>query len=279
VSHMPGGISMSRDELPPCNSPSPTGCTASRHGTVTAYQVDRCRCPDAKAAQARYRKQLMWRRYRGDEATVDATGTRRRIHALMAIGWSRSEILTRLGYRDTRNRWLTRVERVNRRTASRVTALYDELSNSSGPSGQTAAWARNHGYLPPLWWDDDLIDDPTYNPLFIENPPNPPKMEIEPTCGSRRSSSTPSTRSTTPSSPDIDHIVIERLIAGEPPLHVTRAERAEAVRLLDHRGHTRSEIAVQLRMSGARVAQILDATVREAPHTPDTTNDRQEASA
>src|SRR3954451_9914874 len=44
--------------------------------------------------------------------------------------------------------------------------------------------------------------------------------------------------SPTTSSPAVDPIVVERLIDGQPPLHVTRAERAAAVRLLDHRGHT-----------------------------------------
>src|SRR4051794_26288768 len=54
--------------------------------------------------------------------------------------------------------------------------------------------------------------------------------------------------------PLVDHVVVERLINGQPPLHVTRAERAEAVRILHYeRGRTRSEIGVQLHMSGARV--------------------------
>jgi hypothetical protein len=49
-------------------------------------------------------------------------------------------------------------------TRDRVAAVYDRWSMSQAPQSQPAARARTdarkHGWLPPLAWDDDLIDLP-----------------------------------------------------------------------------------------------------------------------
>lgn len=98
---------------------------------------------------------------------IDATGTRRRVQALAAIGWTISEQGRRIGQAPT-NMWqLTRAERVTVRIAERVTALYDELSMTP-PDGWLADLTRTRaakkGWAPPLAWDDDTIDDPTAVP-------------------------------------------------------------------------------------------------------------------
>ncbi|MDO5091804.1 MAG: hypothetical protein Q4D79_00020 [Propionibacteriaceae bacterium] len=99
-----------------------------------------------------------------DGAQVDATGTRRRIQALVAIGWTLTELGRRLGIRRSNMR-LHRptLRHVTERTRRDVATLYEELWDKppAGPSGDRArAWAASQGWVPPMAWDDDRIDDP-----------------------------------------------------------------------------------------------------------------------
>ncbi|SDD43005.1 hypothetical protein [Auraticoccus monumenti] len=107
-------------------------------------------------------------------ALVDGTGTRRRLQALVAIGWSMSELGRRLGWQPA-NAWklVTGEGQVTHHTAAGVRALYDELWNQpvtgSDRATKTSATrasqlAGRNGWLPPLAWDDDLIDDPASTP-------------------------------------------------------------------------------------------------------------------
>ena len=142
-------------------------CTASRHGTTAAYNHDGCRCPDAKRASNRYDKVKRLRKARGvtaPHASVDATGTRRRLHALMATGWSYEHLADRLGVTPPAVRQWCNREQVKPSTVATVRALYEELWRVPGPSEHARRRAAARGYLPPLWWDDDRIDDPAYDP-------------------------------------------------------------------------------------------------------------------
>lgn len=106
---------------------------------------------------------------------IDATGTHRRIQALVAIGYSQNYLAGRLGIqRSNMSQTMTR-EQVTVRTARLARALYAELWNK--PNHPTvwhersaATRARNHakahGWLPPMAWDDDLIDDPKHFPVL-----------------------------------------------------------------------------------------------------------------
>lgn len=95
-------------------------------------------------------------------ATVDATGTRRRLQALMAIGWPARELAAQLGAGNQLQ--IARAQRVTSSTAAAVRALYDELNGAAGPQPKAATYYRGRGYLPPAWWDDDTIDDPRVEP-------------------------------------------------------------------------------------------------------------------
>jgi DNA-binding transcriptional MerR regulator len=98
-------------------------------------------------------------------AWVDPTGTRRRIQALVRVGWPLREIFTRLGYGPrSRPANVLYGRQVHRSTALRVAAVYDELSMTPGPSSLAAARAAGKGWAPPLAWDDDTIDDPAAAP-------------------------------------------------------------------------------------------------------------------
>lgn len=101
---------------------------------------------------------------------VDRCGTQRRLRALIALGWTARYLTRRLGMSSrtigTVTADLGAPVRVS--TRARVAALYDELALAiPAPSrGTTIARgvARRNGWVPPLAWDDDAIDDPAATP-------------------------------------------------------------------------------------------------------------------
>jgi transcriptional regulator with XRE-family HTH domain len=106
-------------------------------------------------------------------ALTGAAGTRRRIQALVAIGWSQARIARRLRMSPGNVGALLRRDQVTAGTAIAVRALYGALWNQQPPEiGQrekiAAARARNYararGWPPPLAWDDDQIDLPDGKP-------------------------------------------------------------------------------------------------------------------
>jgi hypothetical protein len=105
-----------------------------------------------------------------DRQLVDAAGTRRRIQALVAIGWSQTRIATRLDMLVTNLITLSRRDRVTVAKRRAVAKLYDELWNVEPPAGtrwerisviRAQNLARREGWPRPMDWDDDRIDDPT----------------------------------------------------------------------------------------------------------------------
>jgi hypothetical protein len=142
-------------------TPHPDCPSTRRHNTLNAHASDRCRCPAARAAHTRYSKRRLLDVAAGRPRTIPADGCRRRIQALLAIGWTGSFIAAELGVSRARLSYLTsRQEAVTPRTAAAVSALYDRLSSQPGPSAMTRGHAAAAGYVPPIGWDDDAIDDP-----------------------------------------------------------------------------------------------------------------------
>lgn len=107
----------------------------------------------------------------------DATGTRRRLQALFALGYGWNAIAKRLGTnRDNVHELSSRMKGSNvivtvrksnwvmPETVEKVKALYDELSMIPPERNRSVAVvltrAKRHGYIPPLCWDDEAIDDP-----------------------------------------------------------------------------------------------------------------------
>lgn len=116
----------------------------------------------------------------GKTVSVDATGTRRRIQALVTIGWSQSKIGERLGMQPGNFNRTIKSDRVQAETARKVKALYEELWNQPQTGDEwreriSAARSRNyakvHGWLPPLAWDDETIDDRGTSPAVFEETP------------------------------------------------------------------------------------------------------------
>ena len=105
---------------------------------------------------------------------VDGTGTARRLQALMAIGWSGTRLAERLGVLRTNFTEILHGRRgVHHATAHAVRALYDELWDVAPPAAttfeqgavtRTLRFAQQHGWVPPMAWDDETIDDPAARP-------------------------------------------------------------------------------------------------------------------
>lgn len=110
-----------------------------------------------------------------DSALIDATGSRRRIQALAAIGWPQDALAGRTG----RLKDIAHVERVTAGTARRIAAAYQELSTRPGPSSSAAIRARNKGWAMPAGFEDLDIDDPRTVPHDLTSRGRTPEELVE----------------------------------------------------------------------------------------------------
>ncbi len=106
-----------------------------------------------------------------DHIPVHGAGTRRRLRALYALGWTSTHLAREVGVaRQYMSRLLTAPEdeRVAAATARTVARVYDRLWNRDPVAGGVVDWAAkrassraaSHGWAPPQAWDDETIDDP-----------------------------------------------------------------------------------------------------------------------
>lgn len=141
----------------------------------------------------------------GQPLLADATGTRRRIRALMRLGWTTQHIADRGPWATgAAVGFFTKFPSITQTNAAHIRRIYDELSMKLGPSAQTRARAERAGWAPPLGWDDDLIDDPTAVPAEAYRPV--------------RSQGTPA-----------DEVVVHRILNGEWRLPCSRADKVAVV--------------------------------------------------
>lgn len=149
-------------------------CDRHPAGTVTCYKLCRCKCTPCTGAYRSYSKRI-----RLHPRRVDATGTQRRIQALAANGWPLTWLSARLGLApDVMGARLGRTY-VTPETADQVRRLYDDLWDVAPPAAtrdekgavsRARTYAQRHGWVPPMAWDDDMIDDPNAKPQGIRNP-------------------------------------------------------------------------------------------------------------
>lgn len=108
---------------------------------------------------------------------INAAGTRRRLQALMCLGYAKQELGRRINVTPANMSTLMRQDQVTAGTARKVTTLYEQLWNKPRTAtdhrtrisvSRATRYARTHGYAPPLAWDDDTIDDPTAKPTGLE---------------------------------------------------------------------------------------------------------------
>lgn len=110
----------------------------------------------------------------GSRAKTDATGTRRRIQALIAAGWPLQQLARRLGAapQNFRRTLLGPSPYVTTATEQAVRRLYDQLWKtdpitagvSDRSTNEARAWARREQWAPVGAWDEDAIDDPAAIP-------------------------------------------------------------------------------------------------------------------
>jgi hypothetical protein len=165
----------------------------------------------------------------GNESSglVDATGTRRRLQALVALGWPVSHLRARVGA-SSRTTWLltsgggAASDFVTVRLRDAVLSLYDELSMTLPAPGRGATRARGmaaaRGWAPPLAWDDDSIDDPSAAP----------QRGVPGDVDS-----------------DIDEVIVERVLAGDR-MTLSRSARGVVVARLAEAGESDRQIAARL---------------------------------
>jgi hypothetical protein len=164
---------------------------------------------------------------RAPRSRVDATGTRRRLQALIANGWPTELLAAELGRRPTSLYRSMTGPSVTARTAQDVTTLYSRLENARPPraTGEqraaaeaAQAHAAAQGWLPPLAWDNIDTD---------MTPPSTPEV---------------------PGMDAMDEIAVERALAGDHINYasLTSAEQHEVIRRLSARGTSIRDIAAQL---------------------------------
>jgi hypothetical protein len=103
--------------------------------------------------------------------TVDATGSQRRLQALVTLGFSLNWLASYAGYGRSYFKAVLATDKIALTTANVVTDLYERLWNKQ-PLPETRAQkqsvthakrvAKENGWLPPMAWDDDQIDNPKY---------------------------------------------------------------------------------------------------------------------
>jgi hypothetical protein len=171
---------------------------------------------------------------------VDGTGTRRRLRALVALGWPARHLGDRLGFSSRTNWYLTSPDIVDAApvrasTRDAVRGLYDELSFTLPPPSRFATRARNlataRGWRPPLAWDDETIDDPRVRPNRGT--------------GLVREGAV------------FDEIAVERALHGDK-VHLRPGERAEVVRRLTAQGLSAKQIAPPVGIDKRSVQRIRD---------------------
>lgn len=193
-----------------------------RHGTTRGFHAG-CREVCCRRAHARYEKKRRLDRLRGGRA-IPALGAQRRIQALMRLGWMATDIAEEAGWGRDHDNYVRRILKgqkgkptrwLERATDATIRDVYERLSMRLPEMNQyrarTRAKAEAAGWPPPLAWDD-IDTDPT--PLVGRD---------------QRSRY------------DIDHAVVERVLAGEN-LPTTKAERDEITRRWAARGEPVNEL-------------------------------------
>lgn len=211
-----------------------------RHGTRAAYNRDCCRCPACSAANAMAARQHRLRsaqnRWHGTSPWVDATGTRRRLQALAAGGWSTRALAGELAVTKSAVAQLrsTNQDRVLAATAASVTDLYQRMWWRTPPprsATRSELYAQRTGWAPPWAWDGGDIDDPAASPAAL----------VEDV---------------------LDHVAVQEAVAGRR-VRLSRYERRVVVDELTRRRRSAAEIAAQLGITERTVVRDrADVTTR-----------------
>lgn len=112
-------------------------------------------------------------KYAHPNRPLNGCGTQRRLQALVAIGWTQTELGARIGMTVQNMGILMHGDSVmiEARTVRAVLALYDDLWDKPKDGDFASRVARRsaekYGWVSPLAWDDDDIDDPRKEPAIL----------------------------------------------------------------------------------------------------------------
>lgn len=119
-----------------------------------------------------------------DRALAAGIATRRRLQALVALGYPKAQLAARLGMLPSNFGDVMERGQVTAATERAVAALYDELWDQIPPETThreklSASRARNYaaarGWALPQQWDDDTIGDPEAVPAERRQRTGPPR--------------------------------------------------------------------------------------------------------
>lgn len=201
-----------------------------RHGSWAGYNAG-CRSTCCREAARRYQGRRYHDARNGRPRMLDITGTRRRIRALMRIGWSAELIAQHAGVGKS---WIqslsgrATLKLVHRATRDRIARVYDELSGRPGPSREVVKHAIRLGYVSPLAWEYLDIDDPNAEPVGVDD-------------GQWRPAG-------------YDESRVERRINGDRTIRLHKGESAEVVRRMLADGISSAQIN---RLTGIKVERYV----------------------
>lgn len=201
---------------------------------------------------------------------LDAVGTRRRLQALVTVGWPPARLAHLLGRRRDSVGRLLQARTVTGGTAREVRALFDRIWSAPPPEPterdraavhQARALAARHGWRSALAWDDiDTDPDPVDGELTGASPRQGRRTTRNcakrPGCGVKPTNSgAPATRNHAMSDYHLDEVAVERAMNGDP-VALTKAERAEVVRRLTARGLPVRQIAERLHTTSRTITRV-----------------------
>jgi hypothetical protein len=210
-----------------------------RHGSNAGY-IQHClqkvdSCQPCRTAHNEHKRAVRARKQREglDRFRIDPTGTRRRIRALIRMGWRYTDMDRWLGNRAPSTHNINRSDtmHVHTDTAAAVKRMYDALSMQLGPSERNRAVAARRGWPSPLAWDDDTIDDPKARPAGVRGSGRPHRHEV-------------------------DEVAVLRAIRGDRSIALTTAERAEVSRRLRAAGWSFAAIEAHTGLKADRYLEV-----------------------
>ena len=175
---------------------------------------------------------------------TDATGSVRRLQALMTIGHPLTLLATESGLPYTYACDLIhgRKPRLATGLVERIHTLYDVLKWCPGKSKSAATIARKYGWHDPLEWADINMDDPLAEPRLEEDEPP---------------------QDTPADTDDLDYQAIHKALTGDR-VHLTPAEQKAAVVEGRLRGIPRNLLATMPGLTLADTIRIWETATTKA---------------
>jgi hypothetical protein len=158
---------------------------------------------------------------------VSTRGTRRRVEALMTLGWPRPYQARQIGMDPTDFVDMLKQDKVTISTHNRVKKLYEKLWNTQATNfrkediSRAKNYAKKNGYLAPLAWDNIEID------------PDPVESKAE--------------------TKTLDWVIVETAIRGEYSGVLNSEEQLGVLKVMANRGYSDVDIGHVLGIQSSAV--------------------------